>query len=107
MIDQKVPTNTMISIYAFDNGFSSQIFEEVKKQGTLCVGNNNVIECVLLSPKKYASFMEELTNMELELLAMQRMSNSDLSNAIPAKKVYKNLGIDLNDLEGFDEIELD
>ena len=51
MIDQKVPTKTMISISAFDNGFSSQIFEEINNQGTLFVGKNNVVKCVLLSPK--------------------------------------------------------
>ena len=56
--------------------------------------------------KKYASFMDELIDLRLELLAMERMSHVDLSTAVPAKEVYKNLGIDLNDLEGLDEIEL-
>lgn len=50
--------------------------------------------------------MDELIDLRLELLAMERMSHVDLSTAVPAKEVYKNLGIDLNDLEGLDEIEL-
>ncbi|MFA1014835.1 type II toxin-antitoxin system Phd/YefM family antitoxin [Dubosiella newyorkensis] len=99
--------NKTVSISIFNRGRAGQVFSDVKKRGSLVVLKNNEPECVLLSPKEYVSLMDELNDMRLELLATQRMHNTDLSATIPAEDVYKNLGIDLNDLECFDEVELD
>lgn len=68
---------------------------------------NNVAECVLVSPEEYVAMMDEVNDARLLLLANSHMANADLSAAIPAEYVYRNLCITPEDLEGFEEVELE
>ena len=107
MIDLTNAMNKTVPISMFNRGLGGKVFKNVKQQGALVVMKNNVAECVLVSPEEYVSLMDELNDMKLQLLAMQRMANADLSTAIPAEEVYRNLGIDPKDIENFEEVELD
>ena len=41
------------------------------------------------------------------MLAHERMANFDRSKLIPAEEVYKELGITEEDLEGWEEVEIE
>lgn len=86
MIDLTNAMNKTVPISMFNRGLASKVFKNVKQQGALVVMKNNVAECVLVSPKEYVSLMDELNDMKLQLLAMQRMANADLSSAVPADR---------------------
>lgn len=107
MIDLTNAINKTVQISMFNRGLAGKVFKNVKQQGAMVVMKNNVAECVLVSPEEYVSLMDELNDMKLQLLAMQRMANAGLSAAVPAEEVYRNLGIDPEDIENFEEVELD
>lgn len=96
-----------IPISLFNRGLAGKIFEEVKQSGAKVVMKNNAAECVLLSPDEYMRLMDELNDARLLALANERMSHYDPSTVISADKVYKALGIASEDLEGFDEVEIE
>ncbi len=99
-------TNT-IPISHFNRGLAGKIFEEVKQCGSKVVMKNNAAECVLLSPAEYVALMDEVNDARLLLLAANRMAKADVSSAIPAEEVYRDLGITPDDLAGYDEVELE
>lgn len=99
-------TNT-IPISHFNRGLAGKIFEEVKQCGAKVVMKNNAAECVLVAPDEYVAIMNELNDARLLLLANQRMANADRSAAIPAEEVYREFGINPEDLSGFDEVEIE
>ena len=99
-------TNT-ISISLFNRGLAGKIFEEVKRTGAKVVMKNNAAECVLLSPEEYISLMDEVNDARLLMVANERLANNNISNAIPAEDVYKELGINPTDLSDFDEVEIE
>lgn len=51
--------------------------------------------------------IDELNDARLLALANERMSHYDSSTVIAADKVYKELGIASEDLEGFNEVEIE
>lgn len=93
----------IIPISSFNKEGATKIFDEVKKYGTKYVFKNNLPECVLVSPEKYESLLEQLYDMELYFEAIERTNK-------PNRKVYskeeamKILGITEKDLE---EVEVD
>lgn len=96
-----------ISISLFNRGLAGKIFEDVKRSGAKVVMKNNAAECVLLSPDEYLSLMEEVNDARLLTLAAQRMAHYDPSKAIPADRVYRELGITAEELKDTDEVELE
>lgn len=106
MIDLTNAMNKTVPISVFNRGLASKVFKNVKQQGAMVVIKKNVAECVLVSPEEYVSLMDELNDMKLQLFAMQRMANADLSAAVPAEAVYRNQGIDPKDIENFEEVEV-
>ena len=107
MIDLTNAINKTVPISMFNRGLGGKVFKNVKQQGAMVFMKKNVAECVLVSPEEYVSLVDELNDMDLQLLAMQRMANAYLSAAVPAEEVYRNLGIGPEDIENFEEVELD
>ncbi len=99
-------TNT-IPISHFNRGLAGKIFEEVKQCGAKVVMKNNTAECVLVSPEEYVAIMDELNDARLLLLANSRMAKANPATAIPAEEVYRDLGINPDDLAGFDEVDIE
>lgn len=71
----------IVPISNFNKEGATKIFEEVKKIGTKYVFKNNLPECVLISPEKYDSLLEQLYDMELYVEAVERINR-------PKEKVY-------------------
>ena len=96
-----------ISISLFNRGLAGKIFEDVKQSGAKVVMKNNAAECVLMSPNEYVKLMDELNDARLLSLANERMHNFDASDLIASEKLYKELGITIEDLDAIGEVEFE
>ena len=96
-----------ISISLFNRGLAGKVFEEVKKTGAKVVMKNNAPECVLLSPEEYIRLMDEVNDARLLTIAAERMQNFKREDLIDGDEVFKKLGITEDDLEDFDEVEIE
>ena len=101
----KAITN-IIPITLFNKGKAGQIFEEVKKSGTKLVVKNNVAECVLVSPKKYVEMVDEIEDMKLRLLALERMESGD-GTVVSDEAMMSELGITQKDLDAMEDVEIE
>ena len=96
-----------VSISVFNRGLAGKIFDEVKRTGAKVVMKNNSAECVLLSPDEYVRLMDEVNDARLLTIAAERMSHYDPSGLLSAADVNHELGISVEDLDGFDEVEFE
>ncbi len=96
-----------ISITLFNRGQAGKIFEDVKKSGAKVVMKNNTAECVLMSPDEYLKLIDEVNDARLLAEATGRMAKFNAADAIPAEKVYDDLGITPSALESSDEVEFE
>jgi PHD/YefM family antitoxin component YafN of YafNO toxin-antitoxin module len=95
---------SIIPITRFNKGEASRIFEEVENSGTKVVMKNNRPACVLMSPEKYESLMEMLSDYILLEEAENRMAHFDPKETISQTEMMESLGITDADL---DEIEVE
>ncbi len=96
--------NTIIPITRFNKGEANRIFEEVEAGGPKVVMKNNRPACVLISPRKYESLMEMLSDYILMDEASSRISHFDGSGLMSRKDVMEELGISEADL---DDVQVD
>lgn len=96
-----------IPISMFNNGMADEIFEDVRRSGTKIVMKNNLAECVLMSPEEYCRINDEYNDFKLLMLAHERMANFDPSKLISKEEMDKYLGITEEDLEGWEEVEIE
>ena len=92
---------TIIPITRFNKGEAARFFEEVETGGTKIVMKNNKPACVLLSPDKYESLMEMLSDFVLYSEAENRMASNNSSENISHSDMLHELGLsdsDLNDI---------
>lgn len=99
-------TNT-IPISLFNRGLAGKIFDEVKQYGAKVVMKNNVPECVLLSPDEYVRLMDEVNDARLLSIATERFSNYNPDNVITQEEMDARLGINADDLAGYEEVEFE
>ncbi len=97
---------TMIPISRFNKGEANKIFEEVEKTGTKIVVKNNKPACVLLSPSKYETLMEMLSDYVLLEEADRRMENYDSSESLTQEQMMREFGIGQEELDEMD-VELE
>lgn len=97
---------TMIPISRFNKGEANKIFEEVEKTGTKIVVKNNKPACVLLSPSKYETLIEMLSDYVLLEEADRRMENYDSSESLTQEQMMREFGIGQEDLDEMD-VELE
>lgn len=95
---------SIVPITRFNKGEASRIFEEVQAGGTKIVMKNNHPACVLMSPEKYESLMEMLSDYVLQEEAERRLASSE--ETLSQNEVMKSLGITQAELDDVDvEIE--
>ncbi len=95
---------SIVPITRFNKGEASRIFEEVQAGGPKIVMKNNRPACVLMSPEKYESLMEMLSDYILQEEAERRLVSSD--ETLSQNEVMKSLGITQAELDDVDvEIE--
>ena len=92
----------MIPITRFNKGEANKIFDEVQTEGTKIVVKNNI----LLSPARYESLIETLSDYMLYTEAENRIKNNSDSENLTQDDVMHEFGISQDDLDGIDvEIE--
>ena len=96
----------MIPITRFNKGEANKIFDEVQTEGTKIVVKNNKPACILLSPARYESLIETLSDYMLYTEAENRIKNNSDSENLMQDDVMREFGISQDDLDGIDvEIE--
>lgn len=68
---------------------------------------NNVAECVLLSPEEYIRLMDEVNDARLLAIATERMAHYDPKTLVTQEEVDREFGFSAEDLEGFEEVEIE
>ena len=100
-------TKKTVPFSSFNEGKAGEIFEEVRRSGPCIVMNDDKPECVLVPMNEYQLMAADHDDIKLLSIADERMSHFDLSRTIPAEEVYRELGITEEDLEGWEDIELE
>jgi len=101
----KAITN-IVSITCFNRGKACQIFDSVRRSGTIVVTKNKKPECVLMSVDDYLSLMEEIDNARLLSIASERLANNN-GTTISQEKMNNLLGITKRELDGFENVEIE
>ena len=89
---------SMFPITRFNRGEAGKIFEEVRESGFGVVVKNNMPVCVLLSPERYQSLIELVSDSLLLEEAERRMASYSESENVSHEEMLKKLGISENDL---------
>ena len=100
-------TQSTVPISMFNEVGAAKVFEDVRQNGTKVVMKDDLHECVLMSPEEYVRISDEYNDAKLLALAIQRMRNFDRSKLIPAEELYRELGFTDEDIEGWEEVEIE
>ena len=88
----------IVPITRFNKGEASKIFDEVQHSGTKIVMKNNRPACVLISPERYETLIEMLSDSLLLAEAERRMAASDSAETISHADMLRELGLSEEDL---------
>lgn len=91
--------NAIVPITRFNKGEANRIFDEVESCGTKIVMKNNRPTCILMSPEKYETLMEMLSDYILQEEAERRMASADSEKAMSHLEVMESFGITEMDLD--------
>lgn len=95
-----------VPITQFNRGFAGKIFDEIKRTGAKVVMKNNLPEVVILPTDQYIREQEELEELRLWKIAVERYENSDPANYISMEEVDRKFGFSAEELENV-EVELE
>lgn len=97
---------SIVPISRFNKGEANRIFEEVEVGGPKVVMKNNRPACVLVSPEKYETLMEMLSDYILQEEAEARLESEGTQKTLSRQEVMESFGITQEDLDDVDvEIE--
>ena len=96
-----------VSISQFNRGQAGKIFEDVKQSGAKVVMKNNVPECVLMSPENYIALLDALEDAQLQVLAMERLTNYDPEKLISQEEINRKYGITQEELDAIEDVEFE
>lgn len=96
----------IVPITRFNKGEASRIFDEVAASGTKLVMKNNRPACVLMSPDRYETLIEALTDYLEREEADRRMTHYNSADSLSQEEMMVSLGIRPQELDDIDvEIE--
>jgi antitoxin StbD len=99
--------NNMVSITQFNKGQAAKIFDRVKTEGRIVVLKNNTPSAIILSFEEYMRLTEIEENDYLLHVAEERMKYYTPGNGISKELAYERLGINKEDIENLEEVELE
>ena len=92
--------NAIVPITRFNKGEANRIFDEVESSGTKIVMKNNRPTCILMSPEKYETLMEMLSDYILQEEAERRMASAEFGKTNdPILRLLESFGITEMDLD--------
>lgn len=117
--DLRAVFESMVSVTELSRGKASKVVQEVAEEGKeYIIVKNNEPQAVLISIKEYTQLMndhekanqlqEELENLELTILAEERIRNINKEDILDEKEVLKELGISAQDVQALiDTVEIE
>jgi len=96
---------SMVPVSRFNKGEAAKIFDEVARTGIKIAVKNNKPACVLLSPERYESLLEEIEDLELMMEAEKRIEEG--GSTISFQEVLARNGMSEADLEGWEDVEIE
>lgn len=97
----------IIPITEFNKGRAGKIFESVKKGSPKIVFKNNAAECVLIAPEQYQRLLKELEDLQLLLLAEERLKNFEPEKLISSDNINRKYGYTEADFLNEEEAEFE
>ena len=100
-------TKKTVPLSAFNEGKADEIFAEVRRSGSVIVMNDETPECVIVPMNEYQLMTADHDDIRLIAIADERMSHFDPSKLLTQEEVDRRLGITPEDIEGWEDIELE
>ncbi len=88
-----------VSINEFDKGSAAHVFDDLSKTGLKVIVKDDVPEAVILSPERYVSLIDEISDVRLLALATERMKRYDPSQTRSFAEIKKKYGVTDDDLK--------
>lgn len=107
MSTSKKVLKSLVPITQFNRGQASRIFERLLSEPQLIVLKNNQPSAVILSPEEYERLSEIEENYILLMEAAERLANMGEKPPQSFESVMSNLGINKQDLEGWENVEIE
>ena len=96
---------SMVPVSRFNKGEAAKIFDEVSKTGIKIAVKNNKPACVLLSPERYESLLEEIEDLELMMEAEKRIAEGGPTSSM--EEVMQRLGLTEADIDAAEDVEIE
>lgn len=98
---------SLVSISQFNKGQAAKIFDKLQTQRELIVLKNNQPSAIILSPEEYTRLIEIEEDYLLLLEANKRLEDNGDKNTIPMSIVLKNLGIDNDEIDKIEDVDIE
>lgn len=86
---------------------AKRVFEEVQTQGPRIITEEGQPSCVLLSHAEYERIMAELTDIEVNRMAAERLAKPRREDEyISQEEIDKEFGFTEENLKGWEEVEI-
>jgi PHD/YefM family antitoxin component YafN of YafNO toxin-antitoxin module len=96
---------SMVPVSRFNKGEASKIFDEVSRTGIKIAVKNNQPACVLLSPARYESLLEEIEDLELMIEVEKRLDEG--GKTYSQDEVMERLGLTQEDIDNAEDVEIE
>lgn len=107
MMNTATLLENIVPVSAFNQGKSSKCFEKAADNAPVVVLKNNAPYRVVITVDDFVRMSELEEDNELLSIALSRLEKHAGEPGIPAEEVYRELGIDYENLEPLDESEFE
>lgn len=105
----KTIVDKIIPVSDFNKGKAGRIFRRLEKDEEIFVVKNNRPAAVVLSVRRWktlAAALEEIEDVELEKLALERLARATPDSFISDEEVMRQLGITQADIDNAEDPEI-
>lgn len=108
-LDLRAALDHMISVSELGRGQASKVVQDVERnKEQYIVVKNNKPQAIIISIDEYMDLMEAREELDLFMLAQERIKNSSGKEAIEFDEILDDLGISMNELDKIkDNVELE
>ncbi|MBQ6773001.1 MAG: hypothetical protein IJP48_02950 [Synergistaceae bacterium] len=111
-VDERVNADEkphIVPLSLFNEGKANEVFDEVRRTGTKLVVNDDddSAVCIIMTPEDYMRMSDDYEDIKLRAVAEDRWNNFDESQLISQEEIDREFGITPEDLEGWEDIELE
>ena len=100
LIENIVPTS------AFNRGKSAQCFERVADGAPIIVMKNNAPYRVVVTPDDFVRLSEVEEDNALLVMSLSRLEANVGKPAVPAEDAYRELGVNPDEIDAMEDVEL-